>query len=179
MSQASYQLLYRRPFTFANICATVKRMIRTFYQTPTFNPDGNRIVADFVSRLCFGHPDGFDRYSTMGVVEDGRLIGGTVYHNWQPEAGVMELSSAANSRRWLQPHVIRAMMALPFDMMGAQMIVLRVSERNAGMIRIARRFGFTGHLIPRLRGRDEAEWVFCLTDDDWRAHPLALRGERR
>ena len=154
-------------------------MIRAFYQTPTHNPEGNCQVADFVSRICFGEPGRFEKYSTMGVVEDGRLIGGTVYHNWQPEAGVMELSSAATSRRWLQPHVIRAMMALPFDLMGAQMIVLRVSERNEGMIRIANRFGFTGHLIPRLRGRDEAEWVFCLTDDDWRAHPLALRGERR
>lgn len=55
------------------------------------------------------------------------------------------------------------------------MVVLRVSERNAGMISIAERFGFTRHRIPRLRGRDEAEIIFTLTDNDWRAHPVNQR----
>jgi len=44
-----------------------------------------------------------------------------------------------------------------------------VSERNTGMVEIAQRFGFQGTLIPRLRGRTESEWIFTLTDDDWRA----------
>lgn len=136
----------------------------------------NARVGGFVSRLCFGSDNQFDRYSTMGVFNDGELIGGTVYHNWQPDAGVVELSSAATSRKWLQPHVIRALFAFPFDMLGAQMVVMRVSERNSGMVAIARRFGFEGVLIPRLRGRDEAEWVFSMTDDAWRAHPVATRG---
>lgn len=153
-------------------------MIRAFYQTPTHNPEGNRQVADFVARICFGEPGRFEKYSTMGVVEDGRLIGGTVYHNWQPQEGVMELSSAAVSRRWLQPHVIRTMFAYPFDVMGCQLVVLRVSERNHGMIRIARRFGFSEWHIPRLRGRDEGEFIFTLPEEAWRAHPIALRGEK-
>ena len=117
----------------------------------------NVAVGDFVSRLCFGAPGGFDRFASMGVFDDGSLIGGTVYHNWQQGSGVIELSSAATSRRWLQPHVIRAMFAFPFDGMSAQMVGLRVSENNKVMISIARRFGFDGYFIPRLRGRNEGE----------------------
>lgn len=152
-------------------------MIRTEYFTDTRRPEYNRAVAGFVSRLCFGNADGFEKYSSMGVFDNDTLIAGTVFHNWHDGAGVMELSSAAISRRWLSPRVIRAMMAFPFDVMGCQMVAMRVSERNSTMVRIAKRFGFEGVMIPRLRGRDESEWVFTMTDDAWRDHPICNRGK--
>ncbi len=71
--------------------------------------------------------------------------------------------------------MLKAMFGYPFDQLGCQMVVLRVSERNAVMTGIAKRFGFTSHRIPRLRGRDEAEILFTLTDDEWRSHPVNRR----
>lgn len=103
----------------------------------------------------------------MGVFDDGALIGGTIYHNWAPENGVIELTSAAVSRRWLSRPVIRAIFDLPFRRFGCQVVVLRVSERNDNMIHIARSFGFDEHFIPRLCGRDEGQFVFTLNDDQW------------
>ena len=108
-----------------------------------------------------------DSFCSMAVVHDGALIGGTLFHNCHPESGVIELTSAATDRRWLTRSVIRAMFHMAFDMIGAQLAVLRVSERNVDMIAIAQRFGFAGVLIPRLRGRNESEWLFTLADDDW------------
>ena len=105
----------------------------------------------------------------MAVFHGEQLVAGTLYHNWHPESGVIELTSASTDRRWLTKPVVRAMFHMAFGMIGAQLVALRVSERNAGMVEIAQRFGFQGVLIPRLRGRDEAEWLFTLTDDDWRA----------
>lgn len=153
-------------------------MITCHVQSETHDPAGNRHVAEWVSRECFGTPAGFDRYCTMAVVEDGQIIGATVFHNYHPDSGVIELSSAATSKRWLQPKVIRLMFSIPFDDLGCQLVVLRVSERNEGMIRIARRFGFSEWHIPRLRGRDEGEFIFTLPEEAWRAHPIALRGEK-
>ena len=129
-------------------------------------------VANWVAQHIPGCEAGFHKPVAIGVIEDERLIGGTVFHNWNPAAGVIEMSSAGSSPRWLHPKMLRAIFAYPFEQIGCQMVVLRVSERNARMVRIAERFGFSGHLIPRLRGRDEAEWVFTLTDDDWRKHPF-------
>lgn len=40
------------------------------------------------------------------------------------------------------------MFGYPFDEIDCQMAVLRVSEENAGMVSIARRFGFTSYRIP-------------------------------
>ena len=150
-------------------------MITARYATPTRSPAENAAVGEFVSREIWGVVGQFGPHASMGVYDGDRLIAGTVYHNWHETSGVMELSSASTSKRWLQPKVINAMFSFPFDLMDAQMVVLRVSERNKTMVSIAARFGFEGVLIPRLRGRDEAEWIFTLTDDAWRETPVAKR----
>ncbi|MBP1882383.1 GNAT family N-acetyltransferase [Sinorhizobium mexicanum] len=139
------------------------------------DPAKNDAIAGFVAAHIDGCGRGFADFATLGVTEEGRLVAGVVYHNYSPEAGVIELSAAATSKRWLTRPVLTAMFGYPFDEIGCQMAVLRVSEENRGMVEIARRFGFTSHRIPRLRGRDEAEIIFTLTDNDWRAHPVNRR----
>jgi RimJ/RimL family protein N-acetyltransferase len=142
------------------------------------DPAANQAIAAFVADHIDGCERGFADFTTMGVMEiggvteAGRLIAGVVYHNYAPEAGVIELSAASTSKRWLTRPVLKAMFGYAFDEIGCQMAVLRVSEENRGMADIARRFGFTSYRIPRLRGRGEAEIIFTLTDDDWRAHPV-------
>ena len=131
------------------------------------NPAQNKAVGDFVSNLCFGRPGVMDSYCSMGVVHGGKLVAGTLFHNWHPECGVIEMTSASVDRRWLSRSVIQSMFTMAFNTIGAQLVTLRVSENNADMIAIAKRFGFDGVLIPRLRGRNEAEWIFTLTDDAW------------
>jgi len=143
--------------------------LRPVYASNTHLPDLNAQTGAFVSQLCFGKPDQIERYCSMAVFHGEQLVAGTLYHNWQPDSGVIELSSASTDRRWLTKTVVKAMFHMAFAMIGAQLVALRVSERNTGMVAIAQRFGFQGVLIPRLRGRDEAEWLFTLTDDDWRA----------
>lgn len=154
-------------------------MILPAYATETFRPDLNRDVGAWVHLRCFGTDGDFGPHASMAVLEDGRLIGGVVFHNWHPESGVIELSAAASSRRWMTAPVIRCAFGFVFDEMHAQLAVMRVAERNEHMIRIADRLGFDGYFIPRMRGRDEGEVIFTLAEEDWRDSPLALRGERR
>lgn len=142
--------------------------ITTLYHGPESSPVQNKAVGDFVSTGIWGKPDEITQYCSMAVLDGPDLIAGTLYHNWHPEAGVIELSSFSLSKRWLTRRVIRAMFALPFVRLGCQLVVLRVSERNTGMCQIARTFGFTEVYIPRLRSRDEGEFIFSYTDDQWR-----------
>lgn len=139
------------------------------------DPKTNQAIADFVAAHIDGCQRGFADFTTMGVTDNGALVAGVVFHNYAPEAGVIELSAASTSKRWLTRPVLSAMFGYPFQEISCQMVVLRVSERNAGMIAIAERFGFAPHRIPRLRGRDEAEIIFTLTDNHWRAHPVNQR----
>lgn len=146
-------------------------MIETYYYGPETQPNNNKVVGDFVSSMIWGEPERIENYCSMAVVENMELIAGTLYHNWHPSEGVIELSSASLNKRWLTRPVIRAMFHLPFERLGCQLVVLRVSERNKSMCRIAKSFGFTEVYIPRLRGREEGEFVFSYTDDQWRESP--------
>lgn len=154
-------------------------MTETAYFTDTHNPTMNVACGAFVSRRCFGASDGFEAFASMGCFRDGRMIGAVIFHNWDDAAGVMELSAAGDSPRWLTAHVIREMHRFPFDLMGAQMVLHRVKSTNARMISLHRRFGASEVVIPRGFGRDVDCHVFTVTDDAWRAHPVYIRGEAR
>lgn len=110
--------------------------------------------------------------SAIGSFNETGIIGGTAFHNFYPKEGIIEMSSASVDRKWLSRRMIRAIFAYIFDLLECQMVVMRVSENNAVMVNIANRFGFNGYLIPRLRGKNEAEWLFTLTDDQWRGSPF-------
>lgn len=143
------------------------------YYSKTINPVANQAVGIFVCREA---DITINEYCSMGVFDDGELVAGTLYHNYYPDYGVIELSSASISKRWLTKPVINAMFFLPFDRLGCQLVVLRVSERNKSMVAIARKFGFEEVYIPRLRGRDEGEFIFTLTNDAWNAHKVRSNG---
>lgn len=150
-------------------------MIKTYYHTPTSDAAENSRVARYVSCGLWGHGEGFTEFSTMDVQLHGRTIGGTVFHNWHPQEGVLELSSYSDSPRWLTRHSINAMMYFPFTLMACQLVVMRVSDRNDRMNAIASRFGFTAHHIPRLRGPNEGEYIHTLTREEWESHPLRIK----
>lgn len=104
----------------------------------------------------------------VGVVEDGELIGGTCFHNYYPKEGVIEMSSASSSQRWLSRQMLKAIFTYAFEFLCCQMVVMRVSADNVVMLNIADRFGFSRYTIPRLRGKNEDEVICTLTDDQWR-----------
>lgn len=145
------------------------QLIEPRYFGPLSSPLQNATVGRFVCELIWQKADAIRDYCTMGVFQNEALVGGTIYHNWHPETGVIELTSASTSKRWLTRPVVNAMFDLPFRRLGCQLVVLRVSEANENMIHIARSFGFDEHFIPRLGGRDKGEFVFTLTDDAWSA----------
>jgi RimJ/RimL family protein N-acetyltransferase len=137
--------------------------------------DQGGVVTGFVERLIPGGERGFAKASAIGYCLNGTLIGGTVFHNFDADAGVVELTTASTDPRWLTRQTLHAMFAIPFNQWGCQMVVLRVAENNTRMVRIAQRYGFDGVLIPRLAGRDQGQWIFTLTDDAWRDSRLERR----
>lgn len=143
-------------------------MITTLYAGVGTRPELNNAVGEFVSVSIFGKPNAFRDYGSMAVFDDDRLIAGVVFYDWDQDAGVMQLSAASASKRWLTRRVLHDMFAFPFDQFGCQMIVLRVFQDNLQMAGIARRYGFNEYLIPRLGGRETNQILFTLTDEQWR-----------
>jgi len=110
-------------------------------------------------------------FSTLGIFDrTNDLIAVVAYHDWSRRCGVLQMSAASTTPRWLTRQVLYHMFAMPFLGLGCQAVVLRVSERNERMLKILRRFGFTEHRLPRLRGRNEDEILNILTDDAWKTN---------
>jgi hypothetical protein len=143
-------------------------------------PEVNKALAAWCAKEI-GLKRGFEPpYSTMGVFNEAELISVILYNNYQPEAGVIEFHGAAIDKRWLNRKTLWAMFEYPFIDLGCQLVVTRNSERNEmwngrGLHRLLKAYGFKEHRIPRLRGRDEDEIIFTLTDDDWKRNGFHRR----
>lgn len=125
-------------------------------------------LVGFITSRIWGREVPMSEGTVMAVAEGKQIIGACLFHNWQPDEGVIELTSASVSPRWLNRRVLRAMFGYAFDTLKCQAAVMRVDPANVRMCRIATAFGFKRYDIPRLRGRDKAEALFILGDDEWR-----------
>src|SRR5262245_49339050 len=91
------------------------------------------VVAPFVAQLI---PEcrerGFGRCVTLGIIDnDGHLMAGIVYHHYDPDAGVIEMSGGAlPGRIWLMQDTLRRMYQYPFLQLGCQMVLMRVAADN-------------------------------------------------
>lgn len=126
-------------------------------------------VERFVADNIEGCSRGFGECKAIGFAREGKLVAGVVYHNWDEAAGVIEISSASICRDWATKTAIRRIFEYPFDQIGCQMCIARISENNTRARRIWKAFGATEYKIPRLRGRDEAETIHTLTIEAWRS----------
>lgn len=143
------------------------------------DPEKRDICAKWAARIIW--PDGekdlryFGEQLCLAVFDDDELIAVMVYHNYEPDAGVIEISGAALTsglRYWLTHDVLAEMYRYPFMELGVQMVVQRTPAENARLLRLLKRLGFSFYTIPRLRGRDKDEVICTLTDDFWQSNRL-------
>jgi len=140
---------------------------------------------DLVAQWVASHPPfvtgaGFGNCTAIGWAEDGVLIAGVVYNNYDPRAGIIEISAASKSARWLTRQSLHIMFQYPFEQLGCQMVVMRTSVKNEtetgrGINRISKAFGFQQVIVPRLYGRDDDGVLHLLTDDAWRESRIGRR----
>lgn len=141
-------------------------------------PELNRYLSIWAAVQIFGEPDSFGPCTTMGVFDDGKLIGVMVYHNYDRRRSVIEISGAAIDPRWLARHVLKEMFDYPFRQLKVQALVMRVAEEDKRLERILHAYGFKSYLIPRLRGWGKNEVLYLLTDDVWASNKFNRKSLR-
>lgn len=112
----------------------------------------------------------FGECTAIGAADAERLFGGFVFHNYRPDAAVIEVSFAGIGRRWLTRPVLYAAFSYVFDDLGCQLAVSRTPASMTHAVRIARAYGFEQVRVPRLFGRDEDAIISSLTVEAWRAN---------
>lgn len=150
-------------------------------------PEINEGIAAFVGARIEGGSRGFGRHMSMGIIDGETLLAGVVFHNYNPEARVIEFTAASNSRRWLTRQSLWAMFNYAFNTAKCQMVVMRVSEDNRmwngrGIQRILKAYGFKETRIDDLRGKGIAELIYTLTGEAWASngfHPQHAKEARK
>ena len=136
-------------------------------------PELNTAIKRWVSDIIWpGQGRELPDAVAMAVVKGDKLSGAVVYHDWEPSAGLIEITGAALDRHWLSRPVLKEMFSYPFEMCQCQMVVMRVSadDRMRHLHRILTAYGFEAVRIKRMYGRNEDGFVWTLTDDAWRAN---------
>jgi hypothetical protein len=111
---------------------------------------------------------GFVNAKTIGVIdEEGKLIGGLVYHNYDPQAGIIEISGAATSKRWLSRRTIALMYQYPFLVCGCQMLYQRTPADNEKLLGQLAAYDYTFIKVPRMFGRQRDGVLCTLTYEAW------------
>jgi RimJ/RimL family protein N-acetyltransferase len=135
-------------------------------------------VAQFVASLIPHCHRGFGpNAKAIGVIDnEGYLIAGIVYHNWDPEAGIIELSGAAlPGTYWLTRETLARMYQYPFHQCGCQMVVQRTPSDDVRLLGILAAYGFSFVTIPRLFGRDRDGVICSLTREAWESNKFNRR----
>lgn len=112
---------------------------------------------------------------TLGVLRGDELIGGLIYHNWDPVAGTIEISGAATDPKWLTRETIRRMHAYPFEACGCQMVYMRVPTDNDRLLRQLAIVGYRFTVLQRIFGRARNGIVAQLMVEDWQEGRLLAR----
>ena len=135
----------------------------------------NQAISQWVAYELFGGAENFGPCCTMGVFDKRDMVAAVVYHNYHPSTGVIELSAASKTRRWLARNILQEMFNRPFKAMHCQALVFRTDPDHNPLHKMLTAVGATRYILPRLRGRNKDEAVFVLTDDDWNANKFNRR----
>lgn len=129
--------------------------------------DTTRLATLVAEKIWPGKGHTFGPSCGIAVLLDDHLAAGLIYHNYDPDAAVVEISGAAWEKGWLTRPVLKAMYDFPFVSLSCQAVVQRVPDEDTAQHRMLKIYGAERYHIPRLRGRESAENVFVLTDDAW------------
>lgn len=141
--------------------------MNTFWTHVTQNPAIHFPMVDFISTRIWPEGKKLQADTIMGVADGETVVAGVGFHNYDSEAGVVEISAASDDKRWLTRPVLREMFGYAFDQLGCQSVVARIDAKNVRLARIFKAYGFREYVIPRLRGRNDAERIMVLYDDAW------------
>ena len=83
----------------------------------------------------------FERYQTIGILVDKKLVAVAVYHNYrEPD---IQISFASTSPRWATPAAVRTVIhGYPFEQLGAKRLTAIVRKKNKRVRRFLEGVGF-------------------------------------
>ncbi|MFC3231267.1 hypothetical protein ACFOGJ_28725 [Marinibaculum pumilum] len=128
------------------------------------------------------HVDGFAPPCQCAAVTDaaGRVVAGIVFHDWQPAAGTLQLSMAAESPAWASRAVLAALFRYAFVTNGAAKLWTATPHRSERALRFNLGIGMRREAVLRHQFGPGRHAVICsMLAREWRRSRWNGRPPRR
>jgi len=103
-------------------------------------------ISEWVSMGILGVGGRFKSAKTIGVVREGILIAGVVYHEMSERLDgtpyMIEMSIHSIDKRWANRHTLRAIFAYPFIQLRLERVHIFTSVLNEGVNSLVSRLGY-------------------------------------
>lgn len=90
-----------------------------------------------------------DKYQGLGIEEDGEIIAGVIYDNYEKGARISS-HCAGIGKRWLTKTFLHMMFDYPFNQLKVNVVVNTVSSNNKDSMRFTEHLGFKQ--VARIEG---------------------------
>jgi RimJ/RimL family protein N-acetyltransferase len=125
-------------------------------------PDETQAVQEWVvSRIPHMHGGTFGQCVAAGVVRDGAMAAGVIFHDWQPEYRTLQLSMAADSPRWAAADVLRGLFRYAFATAGANKLWTATPHTNTRALRFNHGIGMKQEATLRHHFGPKSHAVIC------------------
>ena len=122
----------------------------------------------FVEKGLWDNKLKFGECTTIGFANHKKgLIAGIVYHNYQPQNQVIEISAYSSQRKWLTKKYLQTIFGYPFTQLNIRLIVARCDQNNQRVRKIWKTFGAKEAILPEMRGKNIDEIVLLLKKNQW------------
>lgn len=143
-----------------------------------YSRDIKDFVLDFTERGIWGDRCDYrfdDNCQAFAIANeiDG-VVAGLIYHNYNPDAGTIEVSCYSNKKRWLTRKLVNDMLHYPFEDLGLRIVTARFSEDNKFIGTLFKKIGATIHALPELWGVNKDEIVAILNVNDWKKSEIYI-----
>lgn len=110
----------------------------------------------------------FGPCQAIGVLNaGGDLVGGVVYHGYDPDCPSVEMSFAATTRKWLTRNLIYELMKYPFEGMGCKRVTGVTPKRAKAARDFLEDFGFKREGCVRFGFGDDHAIISGLLAKEW------------
>ena len=125
-------------------------------------------IQTFVQKGLWDNKRQFGECVAIGFANKTGLVAGVVYHNYEPESKIIEISAYSSQRKWLTKKHLSTIFEYPFGQLRLRLVIARCNQNNQRVRRIWKNLGANEVILPELRAENEDEIVLMLKNNQWR-----------